>query len=65
MTQQTILVVDDEAPMRKLVASNLRVSGYAVHTAADWMQALNLIEQHPFDLMLLDISLPSQVPTRG
>jgi DNA-binding response OmpR family regulator len=28
MIQQTILVVDDEAPMRKLLSSNLKASGY-------------------------------------
>jgi two-component system KDP operon response regulator KdpE len=58
VSQQTILVVDDEAPMRKLIASNLKVSGYGVHTAADGTEALKLIEEHPFDLLLLDISLP-------
>jgi two-component system KDP operon response regulator KdpE len=58
MTQQTILVVDDEAPMRKLVASNLKASGYDVHTAADGTEALKLMAEHPFDLLLLDISLP-------
>ena len=58
MTQQTILVVDDEAPMRKLIASNLKASGYDVHTAADGTEALSLIAGRPFDLLLLDISLP-------
>lgn len=58
MTQQTILVVDDEAPLRKLIASNLKVSGYDVHTAADGTEALKLIAEQPFDLLLLDISLP-------
>src|SRR5207237_286536 len=51
-------VVDDEAPMRRLIASNLKVSGYDVHTAADGTEALKLIAEHPFDLLLLDISLP-------
>lgn len=58
MTKQTILVVDDEAPMRKLIASNLNVSGYDVRTATDGTEALKLIEEHTFDLLLLDISLP-------
>ena len=40
MIQQTILVVDDEAPMRKLLSSNLKASGYAVHAAADGTEAL-------------------------
>src|SRR5262249_42887760 len=58
MTQQTILVVDDEAPMRKLLSSNLKASGYAVRAAADGTEALKLIQQQPFDLLLLDLSLP-------
>jgi CheY-like chemotaxis protein len=35
LTQQSILVVDDEPPMRKLLSSNLKASGYAVRSAAD------------------------------
>jgi two-component system KDP operon response regulator KdpE len=58
MTQQNILVVDDEAPMRKLLSSNLKASGYAVRSAADGTEALKIIEEHPFDLLVLDISLP-------
>jgi two-component system, OmpR family, KDP operon response regulator KdpE len=58
MTQQSILVVDDEAPMRKLLAGNLKASGYAVHAAADGTEALQLIAEHPFDLLLLDVNMP-------
>jgi CheY-like chemotaxis protein len=58
MTEQSILVVDDEAPMRKLLSYNLKASGYAVWSAADGTEALKLIEDHPFDLLLLDINLP-------
>jgi two-component system KDP operon response regulator KdpE len=58
MAQQTILVVDDEAPMRKLLSTNLRATGYAVQAAADGAEALKLIEEQPFDLVLLDVSLP-------
>ena len=58
MTQQSILVVEDEAPMRKLLSSNLRANGYAVHAAADGSEALSLIDQHPFDLLLLDVNIP-------
>jgi two-component system, OmpR family, KDP operon response regulator KdpE len=58
MTRQNILVVDDEAPMRKLLSSNLKASGYAVSTAADGTEALKLIEEHSFDLLLLDLNLP-------
>ncbi len=58
MVQQSILVVDDEAPMRKLLSLNLSASGYDVRTAADGAQALHMILQHPFDLLLLDINMP-------
>jgi two-component system, OmpR family, KDP operon response regulator KdpE len=58
MTQQSILVVDDEAPMRKVLSSNLRANGYAVRSAADGTEALKLIEEHAFDLLLLDINIP-------
>jgi two-component system KDP operon response regulator KdpE len=58
MTQQCILVVDDEAPMRKLLSSNLKASGYAVHTAADGTEALKVVDEHTFDLLLLDINMP-------
>jgi two-component system, OmpR family, KDP operon response regulator KdpE len=58
MIQQSILVVDDEAPMRKVLSSNLRANGYAVRSAADGTEALKLIEEHPFDLLLLDINIP-------
>jgi len=57
MTQQHILVVDDEPPMRKLLSINLKASGYAVRLAADGAEALKLIEEHPFDLLLLDINM--------
>ena len=58
MTQQTILVVDDEPPMRKLLSSSLKASGYAVREAADGSEALKLIDEHPFDLLLLDVNMP-------
>ena len=58
MVQQAILVVDDEAPMRKFVSHNLRAGGYNVLTAADGSEALKLASEHPLDLLLLDIGLP-------
>jgi two-component system KDP operon response regulator KdpE len=53
-----MLVVDDEAPMRRLLTNNLKASGYAVREAADGSEALKLIEEHPFDLLLLDVNMP-------
>jgi two-component system KDP operon response regulator KdpE len=56
--RQTILVVDDEAPTRKYVSANLKARGYEVLLAADGGEALKAIEEHPLDLLLLDIGLP-------
>lgn len=58
MTRQTILVVDDEEPMRRLIANNLKASGYRVQTGADGNQALRLIDEYPFDLLVLDVNMP-------
>lgn len=58
MVQQAILVVDDEAPMRKFVSHNLKAGGYQVLTAADGSEALKLASEHSLDLLLLDIGLP-------
>jgi two-component system, OmpR family, KDP operon response regulator KdpE len=60
----TILVVDDEAPMRKFIASNLRVRGYNVVTAADGIEALKVAAGQPLDLVLLDICMPGQDGTQ-
>jgi two-component system KDP operon response regulator KdpE len=54
----TILVADDEAPMRKYISSNLKVRGYDVIVAADGMEALKRAAEHPLDLILLDIGMP-------
>jgi two-component system KDP operon response regulator KdpE len=53
-----ILVVDDEAPMRKYVSANLQARGYDVMTAEDGTEALKLLDEHTFDLLILDIMMP-------
>ena len=44
--------------MRKLLSTNLKASGYTVLAAEDGTEALKLIEEHPFDLLLLDVNMP-------
>ena len=53
-----ILVVDDEAPIRTLLADLLRRRGFHVTTAGSGEEAVGIIEQCPFDLLLLDLRLP-------
>lgn len=54
----TILAVDDEPRVLKLLEANLKSSGYAVLTSADGEQALQTIEREMPDLVLLDLMLP-------
>jgi DNA-binding response OmpR family regulator len=54
----TILAVDDEPHVLKLVRANLESSGYKVLTAGDGEQALQLVEGELPDLVILDLMLP-------
>ncbi|WP_192252284.1 response regulator transcription factor [Mesorhizobium silamurunense] len=60
MTSQnvSILVVDDEPPIRKLLRVGLGSQGYAVSEAPNAKAAIELIETQPPDLILLDLGLP-------
>ena len=53
-----VLVVDDEAPIRRALAANLKARGYDVDTAETGEQALDLAARHHPDVVLLDLGLP-------
>ena len=53
----TILVVDDEPHVVRLVQANLQASGYRVLTAHDGRQALQIVEEQNPDLVLLDVMM--------
>jgi DNA-binding response OmpR family regulator len=53
-----ILVVDDDALMRRSLAFNLEQAGYRISTAADAESAVSLARRDPPNLILLDIGLP-------
>ena len=53
-----ILIVDDDASIRKLFRTVLGRDGYRVSVAADAESALNLLEQDSFDLLVTDKNLP-------
>jgi twitching motility two-component system response regulator PilG len=55
---KTILVVDDSATVRKLIAGKLEKSGHEVICAVDGVDALEKIEEIVPDLILLDINMP-------
>jgi DNA-binding response OmpR family regulator len=54
----SILVVDDEANIRELVAVYLTAAGFDVRQAADGVGALKMFAEQPPDLVVLDIMLP-------
>jgi two-component system nitrogen regulation response regulator NtrX len=55
-----IVVVDDEAGIREVLDEILRDEGYEVLLAADGLDALKILEEHPVDLVLLDVWLPGK-----
>jgi two-component system KDP operon response regulator KdpE len=56
--QNSVLVVDDEAALRKTLRTSLTASGFAVEEARSGEEALHSVQQHRFDLVLLDINMP-------
>ena len=55
---QTVLVVDDEQNIVNIIAFNLKKEGYEVLTAGDGEEAVEIVEKHQPDLILLDIMMP-------
>jgi two-component system KDP operon response regulator KdpE len=55
---QSILIVDDDAQIQKLVSVNLEARGYSVKEAASGTEALSYFRQEPFDLVILDLVMP-------
>jgi DNA-binding response OmpR family regulator len=53
-----ILLVEDNLEMATLVVEFLESQGYIMDYASDGQVALNLLEQNPYDLLLLDLNLP-------
>ena len=58
MEQRTVLVVDDDATVRTLIAELLDEAGYAVLEADCGRQALRLADEHLPTVVLLDHRLP-------
>lgn len=58
MAAEKILVVDDEAINREVLAEILSMEGYEVITAADGMEALENMKEMDFDLVLTDLMMP-------
>lgn len=55
-----VLIVDDDPVIRELLASYLLRDGYQVHCAGTAEQAETSLQEHPVDLVMLDIRLPGK-----
>jgi CheY-like chemotaxis protein len=56
----TILVVDDEEAIRRLVKDTLELAGYTVLEGRSGKEAVEMYRANPTDLVLMDILMPGQ-----
>lgn len=58
MNKAEILIIDDEPQIRKLLDITLQTNGYLSKSAASAKEGLIMAENHPPELILLDLGLP-------
>lgn len=58
-TPLSVLVVEDDAELARLLTDQLGAAGYEVRTEADAGAAIGLVSARPFDVILLDRMLPA------
>jgi excisionase family DNA binding protein len=58
VTRPRILVVDDEASIRDLLAKTLALAEYDVDVAPDGRSALDRMRLYPYDLLIADLKMP-------
>ena len=62
MPAQKVLIIDDDADMRRLLALWMTKQDYQTVFAADVIQAIALARQHRPDLIVLDPRMPEAQP---
>ena len=60
MTQPLILIIEDEAPLRRFLVPTLSTQGYQVEVASTGAEGLVLARSYNPDLILLDLGLPDR-----
>lgn len=57
-SKKQILIIDDDCDIRESVQFILKKEGYLTALAADGVEGLERAKQEPFDLIILDLSMP-------
>src|SRR5262249_37043860 len=60
MSRARILLVEDETNLRRTLTDLLKSDGYTVESSGDGIEAQNMAMSQPYDLIILDIMLPSR-----
>src|SRR5689334_17659630 len=60
MNNASVLIIDDEAQIRKLLAITLHSNDFQVLEAVTAKEGLTMVANHPPDLVLLDLGLPDE-----
>ena len=55
---KSVLVIDDDSAVRKAFDLSLRGQGYELILAASGAEGLDVVKQHPVDLVYLDLRMP-------
>jgi CheY-like chemotaxis protein len=61
MKKQSILIVDDQGELRKLVRMTLDYDNYELHEAGNGQHALALVKALQPDLVILDVMMPGDI----
>jgi two-component system alkaline phosphatase synthesis response regulator PhoP len=58
VTAPRALIVDDDEPIRVMLAAIVRQQGFSVETARDGVEAIEKLKSGPFAVILLDLMMP-------
>ena len=58
MSKKTILLIEDDDVLRKIIETFLEESGYLVLKAKDGLEGIEMISKEAFDLIVVDVVLP-------
>ncbi len=61
-SQLDVLIVEDDALLRKVMSLQLKVAGFPVRTAGSGRKALEMIKEQVPAVLILDVGLPDMTP---